>query len=243
MRTYQQHIFDALQVVGRPSDSRLTDLCNNVFIDNFYDELNNCRGGNNSLNCARRDFTFVFTNVHDGMLTLPMGFRAPIRVRLIDAAANNMLYDLEQRDYFIAERIYPPSTSRGIPAIWAWRRRGVPTGGTIAGVPTGEYVEVFPKPDRTLNGTFSYYGLLTKTTPATTNELILQQWGSMLHNYLVMRCFKDLGEHGDSQQYEREFRRWLQQFAEWDDDLRMGDDNLVEQDTRAGYYDGALFGG
>jgi hypothetical protein len=242
MRNYTQHIYDALVAVGRPSDARLTDLLNNVFIAGFYSELNNCHGGDESLNCVRQEAAYALTSAHTGILNKPTDFRASIRMRLIDPAASNALYDMRgPLDYWKMELQYPPSAGRGIPQLWSWRRSA--NSAAYPGHPVADWMEIFPKPDRNLTLTFSYYSYMVKLIdPNTNNDLVLQQWGDMFHNYLVFRCFKDMGEHGDAQQYERTFREWLQKFADWDDDLRMGEETTIDRSTRAGYNDGPLFG-
>lgn len=229
------HATWALQEIGRGGDTELKLLCNSVYIGDLYDTLNRVHG-EQSLNCSRSEQTVYLTNVHDGTFPVSLQYRRTKAVRMIEPAANDALYHVRYRDYYVAQNLFPPNSARGIPQFWAWRRRG-PSTNMIS---PGDTIELFPKPDRTLTLTHVYYSWLQP--PVGASDVIMLQYGEMIRNYLCFRCLTKLGEHADAAVYRTYFERDLAAFAEWDDNLQSDEEFKVETIMRDGTEDIPLMG-
>jgi hypothetical protein len=229
--TYDGHIAWSLVTVGRANDAKLTALCHNRFLLEFYDQLNNVHDGAHNLNCARASQTVNLTNVHTGLIQMPLNFRGSIHVHIVDPAVAGSLFNISQVPFFMAQNAYPDATVRATPAMWAWQRVGL--GAQIAGQ---DIMELFPKPDRNLTLTHTYNQWLAPPPAGMTDEVTLH-WPRLITEFFVWQLFVAIGEVQEAEYHKNEYLTELAKFRDWDDEQRSGEPFILPYGSADGYYD------
>jgi hypothetical protein len=226
----------ALMTLGRPGDVTLTSLCNNRFLAEFYDQLNNVHDGAHCLNCARANATTALTAVHTGLIQMPLDFRDSIHVHIVDPAVAGSLYNINQVPYFLAQNSWPDGTVRSTPQCWAWRRVGM--GPQISGQ---DFMELFPKPDRALTLSHTYYQWLAPPPVGLSDEITLH-WPRLITEFFIWQCFASIGEVQEAEYHKNEFGIELLKFRDWDDEQRGGEPLIFPHGSADGYYDEPIMG-
>jgi hypothetical protein len=233
MATIADNVTQAIQRLGRTTDTAVVTIMTNQFVPDFYKELNQARRNNSGLECCRTEQQVAITAVHTGLIQLPTNHRHTKRIILYDA--NNNRHDTEQCDWFIAHRRHPLGTEKGTPCLWDLKRAK-----TAAQLyKTVDEIEIFPKPDKNYNLVHTYYAWLVVPT-GTASDVVLDQWENLLREYLLWQGFSYYEEDIAAQKHRGEFARLKDEFTRWDESLSYLEDQRLQEEDRAGFYNEPL---